>query len=32
MDYNNINLDLSNTGKLLSDLNSIRRDMNLILL
>lgn len=26
MDYNNINLDLSNTGKLLSDLNSIRRE------
>ena len=31
MDYNNINLDLSNTGKLLRDLNSIKRDMNLIL-
>ncbi|WP_066403108.1 hypothetical protein [Aliarcobacter cryaerophilus] len=32
MDYNNINLDLKNTGKLLSELCSIKRDMNRILL
>lgn len=31
MDYNNVSLDLKNTGKILADLNSIKRDMNYIL-
>lgn len=31
MDYNNINIDLTATGRIFSDLNCIKRDMNRIL-
>lgn len=31
MDYNNLSIDLTSTGKLVKDLDSIRRDMNRIL-
>ena len=31
MDYNNVSIDMSNIGKLTSELKAIERDMNYIL-